>query len=110
MGPPVVVLLIQFGEIPVAGAERRMVEHHLACGEEQIRGLLGCGLLVGVAFLVNAIAFEFRYVLAPNALFWVFAAFAERHHALKRYAALTGSNQAVPRPGSAWAVGTPRTT
>jgi hypothetical protein len=73
--------------------------------EEQIRGLLGCGLLVGVAFLVNAIAFEFRYVLTPNALFWVFAAFAERHHALERYAALTGSNQVLRRPGATWAVG-----
>lgn len=49
---------------------------------EQIAGLLGCGLLVGVAFLVNAIAFEFRYVVTPNALFWVFAAFAERYFAL----------------------------
>lgn len=90
--------------------------------EEQIRGLLGCGLLVGVAFLVNAIAFELRYVLTPNALFWVLAAFAERHHALKRHVALAGSSQALPKPRTSWAVapvmretsirdrGTPHTT
>jgi hypothetical protein len=70
--------------------------------EEQVGGLLTCGLLIGVAFLVNAVLFELRYELTPNALFWVFAAFAERHHALKRLGVVSPSISSASSPQTAW--------
>jgi hypothetical protein len=56
--------------------------------EEQarVRGLLVCSLLVGVPFLLNGLAGDFKYFLTPNALFWTFGAFAERHARLRAFA------------------------
>jgi O-antigen ligase len=50
----------------------------------EVRGVLICALLVCVVFVVNGLLVEFRWALTPNALFWVFAALIERHHALRK--------------------------
>jgi O-antigen ligase len=54
---------------------------------DRTRGLLVCSLLVGIPFLVNGLAVELQYTLTPNALFWVFAGFSERHLQLRKLAA-----------------------
>jgi hypothetical protein len=34
-------------------------------------------VLIGIAYVLNGMFVELRYVLTPHALFWVFAAFSE---------------------------------
>jgi O-antigen ligase len=62
------------------------------------RGLLVCSLLVGIPFLINGLAVELQYTLTPNALFWAFAAFSERHLQLRKVAAASLSPTASVRP------------
>jgi O-antigen ligase len=75
---------------------------HTPADREQIQGLLTCGLVVSVVFVVSALSHELRFILAPNALLWVFAAFAERHHALGKQSAGTASTR-VRSQARAWA-------
>jgi O-antigen ligase len=39
--------------------------------------ILIASVLIGIAYMINAVFVELRYILTPNALFWVFAAFIE---------------------------------
>jgi hypothetical protein len=50
----------------------------------RVRGLLVCSVLVALPFLVGGLAGDFRYFLTPNALFWTFAGFTERHARLRQ--------------------------
>lgn len=39
--------------------------------------ILNASVLIGIAYVLNGMFVELRYVLTPHALFWVFAAFSE---------------------------------
>lgn len=51
--------------------------------QDERRGILVCGLLVCLAFFVNALFVELRYTLTPNALFWIFCALFEKDRLLR---------------------------
>ena len=51
------------------------------------RQLLIASVLVGIPFLINGLAVEFQSSLTPNALFWAFAGFGERHAQIRKAAA-----------------------
>jgi hypothetical protein len=64
------------------------------------RRLLICSLLVGIGYLVNGIAVEFQSALTPNALFWVFAAFSERHLQLRKLVTRSAAPAEPVNPGA----------